>query len=127
MAKYLVGCFKNYDELLDWERERFGRDGKETNHSWWCDNGRIEILSLCTMDNPPRQEVIDEFVFINCSIDDCKNEKFLQWYKEMERKQVEQAERVKRIKEFEEKMRKEHEDDPPVFIYPFVVTDKQNS
>ena len=45
----------------------------------------------------------------------------------MERKQVEQAERVKRIKEFEEKMRKEFEDNPPVFIYPSVVPDKQNS
>ena len=124
MAKYIVGCFKNYDELLDYERERFGRDGKVTNHEWWSDNGRIEILSLCTMDNPPTQEVIDEIVFINCSIYDCKNEKFLQWYKELERKQDEQ---VKRIKELEETMRKEHEDDSPVFIYPFVVPDKQNS
>ena len=76
------------------------------------------------MDNPPTQEVIDEFDFINCSIDDCKNEKFLQWYKELERKQDEQ---VKRLKELEEKMRKEYEDDPPVFIYPFIVSDKQNS
>ena len=123
MAKYIVGCFKNYDELLNYERERFGRDGKESNHSWWYDNGRVEILSLCTMDNPPRQEVLDEFVFINCSIYDCKNEKFLQWYKELERKQADQ---VKRIKELEETMRKEHEDDPPVFIYPFVVPDTQN-
>jgi hypothetical protein len=124
MAKYTVYCFKDYDELLDWERERFGRDGKVTNHKWWSDNGRIQILSLYTMDNPPSEEVIDEFDFINCSIDDCKNEKFLQWYKELERKQAEQ---VKRIKELEETMRKEHEDDPPVFIYPFVVSDKQNS
>lgn len=124
MAKYIVGCFKNYDELLDWERERFGRDGKETNHEWWGDNGRIEILSLCTMDNPPRQTVIDEFVFMNCSADDCKNEKFLQWYKEMEERRAEQE---KRSKELEEKMREEHEDDPPIYAYPFVVPDTQNS
>ena len=127
MAKYTVYCFKDYDELLDWERERFGRDGKVTNHKWWSDNGRIQILSLYTMDNPPSEEVIDEFNFINCSIDDCKNEKFLQWYKEMEERRAEQAERVKRIKEFEEKMREEHGDDPPVFIYLSVVPDKQNS
>lgn len=124
MAKYTVYCFKDYDELLDWESNHFGKYGKETNHEWWSDNGRIQILSLCTMDNPPTQEVIDEFDFINCSIDDCKNEKFLQWYKELERKQDEQ---VKRIKELEEKMREKHEDDPPVFIYPFIVPDKQNS
>ena len=96
MAKYTVCCFKDYDELFDWERKRFGRDGKETNHTWWSDNGRIEIVSLCTMDNPPTQSVIDEFVFMNCSIDDCKNEKFLQWYKEMERKQADQGKRIKK-------------------------------
>ena len=124
MAKYTVYCFKNYDELLDWESNHFGKYGKETNHEWMFDNGRIQILSLCTMDKPPTQEVIDEFDFINCSIDDCKNEKFLQWYKELERKQDDQ---VKRIKELEEKMRKEHEDDPPVFIYPFIISDKQNT
>lgn len=123
MAKYTVYCFKDYDELLEFEKEQFGRDGKVTNHEWWGDNGRIQILSLCTMDKPPTQEVIDEFDFINCSIDDCKNEKFLQWYRELERKQADQ---VKRIKELEEEMRKEYEDDPPVFIYPFIISHKQD-
>ena len=37
------------------------------------------------------------------------------------------AERVKRIKEFEEKMREERGDDHPVYAYPFVVPDKQNT
>lgn len=123
MAKYTVYCFKDYDELLDWESNHFGKYGKETNHEWFGDNGRIQILSLCTMDNPPTHAVIDNFEFINCSIDDCKNEKFLQWYKEMERKQ---AEREKRIKELEEKMRKEREDEPSVYAYPFFISDDLN-
>ena len=25
MAKYTVYCFKNYDELLDWESNHFGK------------------------------------------------------------------------------------------------------
>lgn len=124
MAKYTVYCFKDYDELLDWESNHFGKYGKETNHEWWGDNGRIQVVKLTLLDDFQPIETIDELCFVNCSIDDCKNEKFLHWYKELERKQADQ---VKRIKELEEKMRKEHEDDPPVYIYPFVVSDEQNS
>lgn len=129
-GKYTVCCFKDYDELLEFEKEQFGKNSPETSHLWSFDRGRIHCISLTLLNNfrsfPWMDGLngVDEILFINCSIDDCKDEKFLQIYKEMERKQ---AEREKQIKELEENMRKEHEDDPPVYVYPFIVPDEQNS
>lgn len=130
MAKYTVCCFNDYDELLEFEKEQFGKNSPETGHLWSFDRGRIYCVRLTLLNNfrsfPWMDGLngVDEILFINCSIDDCKDEKFLQIYKEMERKQ---AEREKQIKELEEKMRKEHEDDPLVYIYPFIVSDKQEN
>ena len=130
MAKYIVCCFKDYDELLEFEKEQFGKNSPETGHLWSFDRGRIHCVSLTLLNNfrsfPWMDGLngVDELLFINCSIDDCKDEKFLQIYKEMKRKQ---AEREKQIKELEEKMRKKHEDDPPVYAYPFIVSNEQNS
>ena len=135
MAKYTVCCFKDYDELLKFEKEQFGQNSPETGHLWSFDRGRIHCVNLTLLNNfrsfPWMEGLngVDEILFMNCSMDDCTDEKFLQWYKEMEERRAEEA---KRLKELEEKMRKEHEDDPPVYaypasIYPFVVSDTQNS
>ena len=83
MAKYTVCCFKDYDDLLEFERERWGKTGEETCHQWWFDNGRIEVVKLTLLDDFQPIETIDELCFVNCSVDDCKDEKVLQWYKKM--------------------------------------------
>lgn len=97
MAKFTVYCFKDYDELLEFEKEQFGKNSPETGHLWSFDRGRIRCVNLTFLNNfwgfPEMVglNVVDEIIFINCSIDDCKDERFLQMYKEVERRRDEQT------------------------------------
>ena len=94
MAKFTVCCFKDYDELLEFEKEQFGKNSPETGHlwslwsydSWSYDVSRIHYVRFTLLDNfsgfPWMEGLngVDEILFINCSIDGCKDEKFLQMY-----------------------------------------------